>query len=424
MIKDVYEFKLPDVGEGIHEAEISRWLVTVGDTVILNQPLLEIQTDKAIVEIPAPVGGIITEIKAKQGGVAYVGDTLVLISQKTAISHPTTTESGAQNPIQPATAPTTGIAEPGKRVLAAPAVRKLALELGVDLARVSGSGPAGRVLPGDVRQHASHQQTSDIQLPVPSTVSTLLQDTGEEDPINGINRAFSAAEEEPLLGIQRQMAHRMDMAWRTIPHATILEEINATNLVALRKELKPEAERRGTNLTYLPFVIKATVQVLKEFPYFNASINMEAQKIIKHQHYHIGVATDTPAGLLVPVLRHADRNTLIQLAANLKDMAERARQRRLTSEELTGSTFSITNFGSFGTSQAIPIINPPEVAILGCGAITDKAVPALGQVTIQPVLPLTLSFDHRLIDGAAAAQFMNRLKVLLTTPSLLLLEMA
>jgi pyruvate dehydrogenase E2 component (dihydrolipoamide acetyltransferase) len=230
------------------------------------------------------------------------------------------------------------------------------------------------------------------------------------------------SDEEPLQGLRRRIAERMELAWQ-IPHVTSFEEVDATHLVNLRQHLQPEAERRGVRLTYLPFIIKATIQALKEFPYFNASLEMAQQKIRLHRYYHIGIATAVPEGLLVPVIRHADRLSLLQLAAELNRLAQLAQQRKLGVAELSGSTFTITNFGSFGSHQGTPIINPPEVAILGCGRIEEKAVAVAGQVAVRHILPLALSFDHRLIDGAAAGQFLGRLKALLADPNLLFLEL-
>jgi pyruvate dehydrogenase E2 component (dihydrolipoamide acetyltransferase) len=214
----------------------------------------------------------------------------------------------------------------------------------------------------------------------------------------------------------------MELAWR-IPHVTSFEEIDATNLVALRRQLQAEVERRGSRLTYLPFIIKATTQLLKEFPYFNAALDMESKKILLRRYYHLGIATAVPEGLLVPVIRHADQLNLLQLAAELNRLGELAQQRKLSQAELSGSTFTITNFGSFGAYQGTPIINPPEVAILGCGRIEEKPVAVQGQVEVRPVLPLALSYDHRLIDGAAAGAFLGRLKTLLADPNLLFLEL-
>lgn len=436
----MYEFKLPDVGEGIHEAEILKWLVKVGERVAQDQPMLEIQTDKAVVEIPAPVAGAIAEIRAKTGAMAHVGDVLVMIETGNGQTTPDTapaqssdfswqSNSSGQdgNASHTADAQMSGIAGPGKRVLAAPAVRKLALELGIDLSQVPASGPAGRVLPTDVRRFVQQQAETK---PVEAKAETMTQEVKVGAPSELPQGAAPApiqvgqeiTEEEPLQGLRRRIAERMEQAWR-IPHVTSFEEVEVTNLVALRQHLQPEAERRGVRLTYLPFIIKATILVLKEFPYFNATLDMEKQKILRRRYYHLGVATAVPDGLLVPVIRHADQLTLLQLAAELNRLSELAQQRRLSQAELSGSTFTITNFGSFGGYQGTPIINPPEVAILGCGRIEERPVVVQGQIEARPVLPLALSYDHRLLDGAAAGAFLGRLKALLADPNLLFLEL-
>ncbi len=440
----MYEFKLPDVGEGIHEAEVLKWLVNVGDMVEMNQPILEIQTDKAIVEIPSPVAGKVVEIRVEAGIMAHVGDVLIAIAPAMTIA-PSDAESvptpkpsnGKQVARQPARkAVKAGIAGPGQRVLAAPAVRKMALELGIDLADVSGSGPAGRVLPSDVRLFVEQQKTAPQAQPPPVEVkpevapvpapapaaAPPVESPRAQVPLPPRQPGQEIVEEEPLQGLRRRIAERMELAWE-IPHVTSFEDVDAGKLAALRKELQPEAERRGVRLTYLPFIIKAAVQALKEFPYFNASIDMERQKILHHRYYHMGIATAVPDGLLVPVVRHADQLNLIQLAVELKRLADLAQQRRLGLDELSGSTFTITNFGSYGGRVGTPIINPPEVAILGTGRIEDKAVVVNGEIAVRPILPLALSFDHRLIDGAASGQFMGRLKALLTNPNLLFLEL-
>lgn len=424
----MYEFRLPDVGEGIHEAEILAWQIKVGDTVKRDQPLLEIQTDKAVVEIPSPVAGIIAEIRAEPGHIAAVGELLVVIAPETA-----GVEQKAASPAIPGgwAASAAGIAGPSRRVLAAPAVRKLALELGIDLTQVAGSGPAGRVLPSDVWQAAQQvkpvdQSRSAPQESPPPPGETKVAD-GQPGPTVSVPASSphpdqEIVEEETLHGLRRRIAERMELAWR-VPQVTSFDEVDATHLVALRRRLQPEAERRGVRLTYLPFIIKATVQVLKEFPYFNATLDMERQKILLRRYYHLGVAMAIPEGLLVPVVRQADQKSLLQLAAELARLAEAARQRTLNLAELSGSTFTITNFGSFGSQQGTPIINPPEVAILGCGRIEEKPAVVEGQVVVRPVLPLALSFDHRLLDGAAAGAFLNRLKTLLADPDLLFLDM-
>lgn len=421
----MYEFKLPDVGEGIHEAEILAWLVKAGDTVKRDQPILEIQTDKAVVEIPSPVSGTIAEIRAEPGQVATVGQILVVIEADGPTEKPKMAPLAAVS--APAAAATPAI--PPQRVLAAPAVRKLALELGIDLTQVAGSGPAGRVLPSDVRKAAEQPQTppQEITQPIPSPENGKGSEKATTPPTlpaapvrPQLDREM--VEEESLHGLRRRIAERMEQAWH-IPHVTTFDEVDVTHLIALRRHLQPEAERRGVRLTYLPFIIKATIQTLKEFPYFNASLDMAHQKILLRRYYHIGVATAAPEGLLVPVIRHADRQNLLQLAGELSRLTEAARQRTLSLAELSGSSFTITNFGSFGAQQGTPIINPPEVAILGCGRIEEKPVVREGQIVARAMLPLALSFDHRLIDGAAAGSFLNRLKMLLADPNLLWLEL-
>jgi pyruvate dehydrogenase E2 component (dihydrolipoamide acetyltransferase) len=430
----VYEFKLPDVGEGIHEAEILTWQVAAGDTVAQDQPMLEIQTDKAVVEIPSPVSGKIVEIRAKPGTMATVGDVLVVIEPEgTKASQKTTQPAAAGGGNGAAKA---GITGPGQRVLAAPAVRKLALELGVDLSQITGTGPVGRVLPSDVRraaeqlQEAVQPEAASAPAPVQEADTEAMQADLEAAPTPllampaPISRrpGEEMVEEEPLQGLRRRIAERMELAWR-VPQVTMFDELDATRLMALRRDLQPEAERRAVRLTYMPFIIKATVQTLKEFPYFNASLDMAQHKILRHRYYHMGVATAVPDGLLVPVVRHADQQSLLQLGGELTRLAEAAHRRSLTPTELGGSTFTITNFGSFGSQQGTPIINPPEVAILGCGRIAEKPVVVDSQIVACPMLPLALSFDHRLIDGAAAAQFLNRLKTLLAEPNMLFLEL-
>ncbi len=415
----MYEFKLPDVGEGIHEAEILRWLVKVGEKVAQDQPMLEIQTDKAVVEIPAPVAGVIAEIWAEVGAMAQVGQGLVAIEPAAApaVRLP---QAGQMSP--PAEAKPLGIAGPGRRVLAAPAVRKLALELGVDLSQVSGSGPAGRVLPSDVRLFVEQQAPArPARSMAAQTAAEIPADTTQFRQTD-VSPLQESIQEEPLQGLRRRIAQRMEQAWR-IPHVTSFDEVEISRLATLRQHLQPEAERRGTRLTYLPFIIKATVQALKEFPYFNASLDMEQHKILLRRYYHLGIAMAIPEGLLAPVIRHADRLTLLQIAAELKRLADLARQRKLSPTELSGSTFTITNFGSFGIQQGTPIINPPEAAILGCGRIQEKPLVVQGQIEARPVLPLALSYDHRLIDGAAAGAFLGRVKALLNDPNLLFLEL-
>ncbi|MFN8485052.1 MAG: dihydrolipoamide acetyltransferase family protein [Anaerolineae bacterium] len=456
------EFKLPDVGEGIHEAEVLRWLVAVGDVVKRDQPIVEIQTDKAVVELPSPVAGRVQELRSPAGRVAHVGDVLLVIAPaaaavpapapqtqppppppqagrsngKSTDGHPpaaagtppglTLAATPSSPPAPPAASPSPapGAGGPARRVLAAPAVRKLALQLGIDIAQVPGSGPVGRVLPEDVRRFAESGPLpveTAAPTPAPAVIAPAPAPTSAAPAVSAAPLE-ERVEREALHGLRRRIAERMEIAWR-VPHVTSFEEVDATKLVALKAALAPEAERRGIRLSYTPIFVKVVVQALKENPYFNATLDMERGEILLRRYYHIGVAAAIPEGLVVPVVRHADRLTLMAVAAEVNRLAEGARERRLSPPELSGSTFSITNFGSFGGLQGTPIINPPEVAILGVGRIEPKAVVVDGRIEARPMLPLALSFDHRLIDGAAGAAFLGRVKALLANPEALMLDM-
>ncbi len=433
------EFKLPDVGEGMHEAEIVRWLVKAGDKVKADQVMLEIQTDKALVEIPAPVAGIVAEIRAKEGQMVPVGTVLITFDTATA---PKPAEKPILEPvlaIASAKAISNGasVVSHPSRVRAAPAVRKKAWELDIDLSVVQSSSPDGRVLLQDVLNYAEHRPTTDVgvllaaptngknqteeitpgEVPTPPDVEKIAP---PPPPIN-----IQASEEEtrkPLVGLRRRIAERMELSWRTIPHVSTFEEVDAGNLSALRTQLAPAAEKRGIKLTYLPLLVKAAIYALKKTPIFNSSLDDKSREVIYKNYYHIGLATATPDGLMVPVLRHADKLTLLELAVEINRLAEGARNRSLKANELSGSTFTITNYGSYGGSVGTPIINPPEAAILGVGRIADKPVVLEGQIVVRPIMPLCLSFDHRLIDGADSGVFTNHLKEVLETPALLMLD--
>lgn len=460
----MYEFRLPDVGEGLHEAEIGNWLVAVGDIVKLDQPVLEVETDKSVVELPAPVAGRIVQLGAETGTLAQVGDLLLVIE-------PLDRKGQPEPSILVKTAVSSskiGLPGPDQRILAAPSVRKFALELDVDLTAVSGTGPAGRILVSDVKNAlagkgvtGSQQQSTENSQKVAKVLAapavrrmaqvegidlTQVVGTAENGRVTQEDLAEFMAQQKstpakdvgvittptepsvgsqrvPLRGIRRSMAHRMELAWQTIPHVTNFEDIDATQLVHLRQLLQEDVADRGLKLTYLPLITKIVAQLLTEFPDFNASIDTEKQEIIYHNHVHIGMATATPDGLLVPVIKNANHLTLFQLIETIQTLATQARERQLPREALRGSTFTITNFGSFGGNLGTPIINPPEVAILGSGQIAKKPVAVSDELVIRPILPLALSFDHRLIDGAMAGSFLTRLRQLLEMPQRLLLDM-
>jgi pyruvate dehydrogenase E2 component (dihydrolipoamide acetyltransferase) len=423
------ELKLADLGEGMHEAEIVEWLVKEGDTVRLDQPIVRVETDKAIVEIPSPVAGRIREMRFQPGQTAKVGEVLVVYDAPATRNGAGKTQHTQQvNPSvhgAPALAPAANIAgaapENKKRVLAAPAVRKLAFELGIDLAEVMPTAANGRISMEDVRAYAERAKAAPAEETPVNGAPALAP--GARPPAAISPTAPAADERQPLTGLRKRIAEHMERSWRTVPHATAFDELEASGLVALRQTLLPAAEKRGARLTYMPLLIKLLIPVLKEFPIFNASLDEEKREIIYKHSYHIGVATASPEGLLVPVLRDADRLSVLEIAARLEKLIEGAKKRTLALNELSGSTFTLNNVGSFGGSSGTPIINYPEVAILAAGRIEEKAIVRNGTILAQPRMPLALSFDHRLIDGALAGAFLARFKELVENPQQLLLDM-
>lgn len=428
------ELKLADLGEGMHEAEIVEWLVKEGDTVRLDQPIVRVETDKAIVEIPSPVAGRISEVRFQPGQTAKVGEVLVLYDTPATRNGSSKTRETPNVPVDvaPALAPgatsTNGLpsANAKKRVLAAPAVRKLAFELGIELAEVTPSAANGRVSMEDVRAHSERAKAA----PVEQQMETRLETTSINRLTGEVSHFSSASpmpvaedERQPLTGLRKRIAEHMERSWRTVPHATAFDEVDASGLVALRQALLPAAEKRGARLTYIPLLIKLLIPVLKEFPIFNASLDEERREIVYKHSYHLGVATASPEGLLVPVLRDADTLSVLEIAQRLERLIEGAKKRTLALNELSGSTFTLNNVGSFGGSSGTPIINYPEVAILAVGKIEEKAIVRGGTILAQPRMPLALSFDHRLIDGAMSGAFLARFKELVENPQQLLLDM-
>jgi len=432
------EFKLPDLGEGMEEAEIRRWLVKPGDTVRLDQTMVQVETDKAVVEIPSPVAGRIVDIRVQEGSVAKLGEVLVVFAtdNETASSHHTSAIQGnASIPVK-STAPASS---PGpkngthQRILAAPAVRKRAFELGIELADIPSSHPTGRVTMDDIQaytertggEHSSASTAPAITPVVPEAKQVPTNGTNKNSTLPRTRQESTEASEErqPLTGLRKRIAEHMERSWRTIPHATAFDELDGTALIALRQALKPVAAQRAVRLTYMPLLVKLLLPALKEFPIFNASLDEERREIIYRRAYHIGIATDSPEGLLVPVLRNADQLTIIQIAEQLEHLVEGAQKRTLSLLEVAGSTFTLNNIGSFGGSSGTPIINYPEVAILAVGRLQEKAVVQNGTIVARTVMPLTLSFDHRVIDGAQAGRFMARFKTLVEHPQQLILDM-
>ena len=433
----MYEFKLADLGEGMHEAEIVQWLINVGDTTKLDQAIAKVETDKAVVDLPSPVAGRVSEIRFKDGETAKVGDVLVVFqtsakddgdgaSKQAEISAATATTATNSHSATASTSQSTAPSTQRPRVQAAPAVRKLAFELGVELEQVPPSSPSGRISLEDVRAFAERGKDAINQVPTPAiqTEHVGAQFIAPAPP-SATPTPPSVAEDQrqPLTGLRKRVAEHMERSWRTIPHATAFDEVDASSLIALRQALKPVAEQRGVRLTYVPLLIKLLVPLLKEFPIFNASLDEEKREIIYKRSYHIGVAADSPEGLLVPVMRNADRLTLIEVAIKLEQLIKGAHKRTLSLTEVSGSTFTLNNVGSFGGGSGTPIINYPEVALLAIGRVQERAIVQQGAVVVRPMMPLVLSFDHRLIDGAMAGKFLGRFKELVENPQQLMLDM-
>jgi pyruvate dehydrogenase E2 component (dihydrolipoamide acetyltransferase) len=386
-------FRFPDVGEGITEGEIVRWLVQEGDEVKADQSFVEIETDKAIVEMPSPYAGTVLKLFVKEKDIVKVGQPLISIGAK---GESPVEEAGAA----PATA---GIdAAPIRTrteaagLAATPKVRKLAADLGVDLAGVLGTGPQGRITEDDVRAAKDKVAAA----PFPKAVPKVKAKFDLYGPLERI----------PLRGIRRATAKRMRESVSTAAHVTHFDEADATALVRLRETMLPEAEAKGVKLTYLPFIVKALIAALRLHPTLNASLDDEEEEIVVKRYYNIGIAVDVPDGLIVPVVKMADQKTVFDIAAEIKTLAEAARGRSLDLADLKGGTFSITNVGVLGGDAATPIINYPEVAILATMRIAERVRAENGGIIVKKTLPLCLSFDHRIVDGAEAARFTNDLK--------------
>src|SRR3989344_41020 len=417
-----FEFKLPDLGEGIHEGEIKKWLVKEGDKVEADQPLAELETDKAVVEMPSPKAGVILKTFGKEGEKVKVGQILIVIGaegekwgEKAAEEKPIEPiheEEPAKPPAtsQPVAVPRspTPPTEPG-HVLATPRGRKLARETGVDISTVKGTGPGGRVTEEDVQKAAKGETAPAAAVAAPATQKTPIIIEGEVERI-------------PFKGVRRKVAEHMVTSMQTAMHVTHMDEVDVTDLAKVREQEKEKAKTQGVHLTYLPFIVKAAVVALKEFPYFNASLDEEKQEMVLKKYYNIGIAVDTDEGLMVPVVKNVQQKNMIDIAREITEMAERARTRKIALEDLRGGSFTITNIGSIGGNYATPIINYPEVAILGVYRMYDKPIVKEGQITIRKVLNLSVTFDHRVIDGAMAARFMNTIKKHLEDPGLLLVD--
>jgi len=395
------EFKFPDVGEGIVEGTILRWLVKVGDLVQVHQSLVEVETDKAVVELPAPCAGVIKELRGAEGEMVAVGVVLAVIDEKSdqaeveAAPQERSRALGVVGELEEAPEETSKqpvLAATAQRPRLLPRDRRLAKELDVDLASLPGNGPQGRITEQDIRAAAGGVATT------------------------------SPAERLPLKGVRKAMAKAMAASVRSAVHVTIMERADAQALREIKERERTLAAKQGLHLTYLPFIVKALTLVLERFPLLNSTFDEAAEEIVLHREINLGFAVDTPEGLLVPVVHGARRKSILELAAVLGELARRARERQITPAELKGGTFTVSNYGALGGLWGTPIINPPEAAILGVGRIEDAAVVRDGRVTVRPIVPLSLTFDHRIIDGATAQKFLNSLIEHIENPDLVLLE--
>jgi pyruvate dehydrogenase E2 component (dihydrolipoamide acetyltransferase) len=491
----LFELKLPDIGEGIAEGEILKWLVREGEKVSEEQPLVEVMTDKVNVQIPSPRGGTVTKILAKEGESVKVGQVILVIdsgegggggnpdtartpgsgeswmdedARNTATIRGSSSTAAADTSSSPGPTPTsqqlhgkgqevTGTSDGAEAsstpapaaaasvgALATPATRKLARELGVDIGKVHGSGSMGRITEQDVRnatatggasrdaQELVTTTTSSASMAATATTATAaaaaassstamtghppVARAGKPDQEDG------AEERVPVRGLRKIVAERMSKSIHTTAQVTHVDEADMTELVLLREAFKGSAEKRGVKLTFLPLMIKAVIPALKEFPYINSSFDEQAGEIVLKKRYNIGIATDTENGLVVPVIKDADRKDVFEIAAEIQQLAAKARAGQLALDDVHGSTFTITNQGSVGGLFATPIINYPEAAILGTHKIAKRPVVREGRLDIRDVMYLSLSFDHRVLDGAYAARFVNKVISIVQDPKLLLSE--
>ncbi|MFD1360846.1 dihydrolipoamide acetyltransferase family protein [Lentibacillus salinarum] len=422
----VYEFKLPDVGEGIAEGEIVKWLVERREQIEEEQPISEIQTDKALIEITSPVNGTVKDIHFNEGDVVDVGT--VIISFETEGSQESSgqkesnnTEMNTEDKLRPESIEPVATPAHRKRAIAAPSVRRLAREMNIDLHEIKGSGKNGRVLKEDLYE-GSENKNNTIQRKEKISETTGLQNKNQ----SFLTQQKEVVEERiPLKGLRRSISNKMATSTTVAAHSTILEEVDVTNLVNLRKQLSQTAKQQGIHLTYLPFIIKAVIPALKEFPYLNSSMDDSTEEIVLKYNYNIGVATDTEKGLMVPVIKSADSKNMLKIADEITNLAEKSKDQNLTLDEMSGGTFTITNIGSTGVGLfGTPVINHPEAAILGVHRIQKKPVILDdNQIEVRDMVGLSLSFDHRIIDGAMASYFLKKIIEFLKYPNLLLMEM-
>ncbi|MBI3753202.1 MAG: 2-oxo acid dehydrogenase subunit E2 [Deltaproteobacteria bacterium] len=383
-----FDFVLPDLGEGITEGEIRRWVVKEGDAVNEHQTILEVETDKAVVEVPSPKKGFVQKIFKLEGEIAKVGDILLTIAETLEEKKEEKKSFGVVGRLPEA-----------EEILATPAVRNLAKRFGVNIEKVKGTGPGGRITEEDVAKASGGAKD-------------LTKDQ------------YGSVERVPIKGVRRSIVKNLLASMRNAAFVTGMDDADVSALWRLREKEKKVALAKGIRLTFLPFFMKAVQHALVAYPRLNASVDEAGEEIIVKKYYNIGVAVDTPDGLMVPVVKDVDKKTILELAKELQELSDKAKERKIKLGELKGSTFTISNYGSFGGTYATPIINYPDVAILGTGKISERPWIKDGQVVIRKVLSLSLTFDHRVIDGAEAAQFLNKIIQYLEDPDQIFIESA
>lgn len=431
----MFEFKFADIGEGIHEGVLLKWFVKEGDTIKEGDSLFLVETDKVNAEIPSPVDGKINKLMAEVGDTIHVGNVVVVIDDGSE-----NIESGKKQESVSEDEKGAGVVgeievsseviesseeglheekDTNTKILATPVARKLAKDLGVDINQVKGTGPAGRVMKEDIQSY--NEKNKDIK-----ENNVFIQPVGDtfikQPAIREEIKVYGEVERVPISRLRKTVAENMVLSKTIIPHATTMDEFDVTELVKLRTEQKEMAIEKGINLTYIPFIIKALTIALKEFPVFNSSFDDIRDEIIYKKYYNIGIATDTQEGLMVPVIKNADNKGILDLAKDLEEIVEKTRSRTISLEGLYGGTFTITNYGALGSTYGVPVIRYPEVAILGVGKIDKKPVVLNDEIVIRNMMPVSLSIDHRIIDGGDAGRFLLRLKELLVNPMLLLLS--
>lgn len=429
----IIEFKLPELGENIESAEVVKVLVNVGDTVAEDQILVEIETDKATVEVPAEFSGVVKEVKVKAGETAKVGDVILVVESgdikaevikeqpkvETEVEKTPDPVENKMEQVKPVETKSSPIpvkkSFPGKIAPAAPSVRRFAREIGIDINEVSGTGPSGRISTEDVKKFSKS-----LNEKIRSGGSGLAIGIKQEK-LPDFSK-WGSIRKEKMSNVRKKTAEHLSYAWATIPHVTQFDKADITELEKLRKQFGKKAEANGAKLTVTAILMKVVAAALKVFPQFNSSIDMDSKEVIYKDYYNIGIAVDTEKGLIVPVVRDADKKNILELASDLTEISVKARDKKVTIEDMQGATFTISNLGGIGGTSFTPIVNSPEVAILGVSRGNYEQVYKDGEFVPRLILPLSLSYDHRIIDGADAARFIRWVVTALEEPFLLSLE--